>query len=273
MFNVPRSESGVSKAVRIFELIYHAAVHDLRKSHTNALMGLFINVAQTMMLVAVFYLMFAIMGMRSSQIRGDFLLYIMSGIFIYMTQIKSMGSIVGAEGAASPMMQHAPMSTFISIMSHALSALYIQLLSVVIVVFLYDIAFTPVEIYDMSGVFGMIFLAWFSGCAIGLCFYAIKPWMPGVASIGSTIYSRANMIASGKMFVANTVPWNILVMFTWNPLFHIIDQARGFMFINYNPQYSNWHYPLIVSCVLLIIGFMGESYTRKHASLSWGARG
>jgi ABC-type polysaccharide/polyol phosphate export permease len=80
------------------------------------------------------------------------------------------------------------------------------------------------------------------------------------------------MIASGKMFVANTLPFNLLALFSWNPLFHIIDQARGFAFINYNPHYSNWQYPLIVSVVLIMLGLMGESYTRKHVSLSWGAR-
>lgn len=64
----------------------------------------------------------------------------------------------------------------------------------------------------------------------------------------------------------------MLAMFSWNPLFHIIDQARGFTFINYNPHYSNWIYPLGFSIIVTMLGFMGEAYTRKHASLSWGAR-
>lgn len=41
------------------------------------------------------------------------------------------------------------------------------------------------------------------------------------------------MIASGKMFVANTLPNFMLAMFDWNPLLYTIDQARGFAFINY----------------------------------------
>lgn len=272
MFNVNTPQSRLATFVGLFELIYHATVHNVRKTHSNALMGIFINMLQTMMLVAVFYLMYAVLGMRGTLLRGDFLLYIMSGIFLYMTQTKTMGAVVAADGPASPMMQHAPMSTFISIMSNAFAALYIQVLSVVVVIYIYHIAFNPVEIENIAGVFMMLFLAWFSGIGIGMVFYALKPWFPQFATVGSTIYARANMIASGKMFVANTVPFNVLVMFTWNPLFHIIDQARGFMFINYNPHYSNWLYPLIVSTVLLVLGFMGESYTRKHASLSWSAR-
>jgi ABC-type polysaccharide/polyol phosphate export permease len=80
------------------------------------------------------------------------------------------------------------------------------------------------------------------------------------------------MIASGKMFVANTLPGFMIAMFDWNPLFHIIDQCRGYAFINYNPRYTSWEYPLIVACCFIILGLMGEFYTRRHASVSWYAR-
>ena len=79
------------------------------------------------------------------------------------------------------------------------------------------------------------------------------------------------MFASGKMFVANTLPASMVAMFDWNPLFHIIDQGRGFLFINYTPLKSSLTYPIIVSVVLLVIGLLGESYTRKRVSLSWSA--
>lgn len=230
------------------------------------------NMLQTMILVAVFYVMFAVLGLRGSMIRGDFLLYIMSGIFMYMTHIKTLGAVVGSEGPASPMMQHAPMNTFVAIMSAAMSQLYTQVLSVVVVLYIYHIAFQPISVEYPAAAFGMLLLGWFSGFAVGMVFLALKPWFPDFVSVASMIYIRANMIASGKMFLANTLPFNMLAMFSWNPLFHIIDQARGFTFINYNPHYSNWVYPLGFSIIVTMIGFMGEAYTRKHASLSWGAR-
>ena len=80
------------------------------------------------------------------------------------------------------------------------------------------------------------------------------------------------MIASGKMFVANTLPPSILVMFDWNPLFHTIDQARGYTFINYFPNNSSASYPFYVALACLMLGLMGEFYTRKHASVSWTAK-
>ncbi|MEM6309791.1 MAG: ABC transporter permease [Pseudomonadota bacterium] len=266
----PRTSIGV--AINMAELVYHSIVRSVRKSHNNAFIAIFMNVLQAVILVLAFYVMFTILGLRGAAIRGDFLIYIMSGIFLYLTHIKTLGAVVGSEGPASPMMQHAPMNTVISITSAALGALYIQILSLVLILFVYHVAFTPFEVADPVGAFCMLLVAWFTGTAVGIVLLAIKPWFPTFVSLFSTIYQRANMIASGKMFVANTLPSFMLALFDWNPLFHAIDQSRGFVFINYNPRYSSWEYPLMVGCILLIIGLMAEFYTRKNASLSWNAK-
>ena len=272
MFQNTRKTSGLASAAAILELIYHSIVRSVRKSHGNAVMAIFMNMLQAIIFVLAFYVMFSVLGLRGSALRGDFLLYIMTGIFLFMTHTKTLGAVVGSEGPASPMMQHAPMNTIISISSSALGPLYIQVLSLFMILFIYHVAFVPVEIDHPAWAFGMLLVAWVSGFAIGLVLLALKPWMPEVVSVFTTIYQRANMIASGKMFVANTLPSFMLAMFDWNPLFHAIDQARGFTFINYNPRYSSIEYPLYLSLGLIMIGLMGEFYTRRHASASWNAR-
>ena len=266
----PRTPVGV--AINMAELVYHSIVRSVRKTHNNAFVAILMNILQAVIMVLAFYVMFTILGLRGAAIRGDFLIYIMSGIFLYMTHIKALGAVVGSEGPASPMMQHAPMNTVISISSAALGALYIQVLSLFLILFVYHVAFTPFEVLDPFAAFGMLLVAWFTGAAIGIVLLAIKPWFPTFVSLFSTIYQRANMIASGKMFLANTLPSFMLAMFDWNPLFHAIDQARGFVFINYNPRYSSWEYPLMIGGILLVIGLMAEFYTRRNASLSWSAK-
>lgn len=272
MFQQQTKISGVRSGARLLELIYHATVRKVRQSHGNAIFALITNILQTVIFVMAFYVMFSVLGLRGAAVRGDFLLYIMSGIFLFMTHTKALGAVVGSEGPASPMMKHAPMNTLIAISAAAISALYIQVLSLSVVLFVYHVAFTPVEIHQPIAAFGMLLVAWFSGVAIGMVFLAIKPWFPSFIGIASTVYARANMIASGKMFLANTLPANRRSMFDWNPLFHAIDQARGYTFLNYNPHFTNYSYPLILSIVLMMVGLMGEFYTRKHASLSWSAR-
>jgi ABC-type polysaccharide/polyol phosphate export permease len=169
-------------------------------------------------------------------------------------------------------MKHAPMNTLIAISSAALGALYIQVLSMVSILWIYHAAFQPIAIHDPAGAMGMVLLAWFTGVAIGMVFLALKPWMPDVVKVTSSIYARANMIASGKMFVANTMPAFLLPFFDWNPLFHAIDQARGFTFINYQPMHTSALYPLWVGLACVALGLMGSFYTRQHASVSWQAR-
>lgn len=266
----PRRSTGRS-ALAMLELIYHSVVRDIRKSHRNAIVGLLLNIAQTVMFVLTFYLLFNLLGVRGAAVRGDFLLYIMSGIFLYLTHTKTVMAVFSSEGPASGMMNHAPMNTVISITSAALAALYLQVLSMFTVLGVYHLAFKPITIDQPVGAMAMVLVAWFTGAAVGTVFLAMKPWAPGAAGLVSSLYSRANMIASGKMFLANSLPAGMLALFDWNPLFHAIDQARGFTFLNYNPHFSSPTYPVYVGLGLLMIGLMGEFYTRKSASISWDA--
>ena len=271
MFAPRKRNSTIGSAASLAELVYHATVRQIRKSHGNAVIGLLINMLQAMLFVAVFYIMFTILSLRSSAVRGDFLLYMMTGVFLFMTHTKALGAVVGAEGPASPMMKHAPMNTVVSISSAALASLYIQTLSMLVILTLYYTLGKPFTIEQPVGALAMFLLAWFSGVAVGLVFLAVKPWFPSFIGIASTVYQRANMIASGKMVLANSLPPKMLAMFSWNPLFHSIDQARGFTFINYSPHNTSILYPIYLSLALIMIGLMGEFYTRRHASLSWSA--
>ncbi len=272
MFQRSAPKSAFFSAITIAELIYHSTVRKVRGTHGNALMALFMSMTQAMILVAVFAVMFSILGLRGAKLRGDFLLYLMSGIFLFLTHVKALGAVSGAETPSSPMMQHAPMNTIISIISSALSALYLQTLTLLTVLFIYYTAFTPFTVDQPVKAFGMFLLAWATGCSIGLVLLAMKPWFPNFVGTFAQLYQRANMIASGKMFVANTLPPKMLAMFDWNPLFHTIDQSRGFVFANYFPRNSSIEYPLYIFIVFVMIGLMGEFYTRQHASSSWDAR-
>ncbi|MFC3119136.1 ABC transporter permease [Jhaorihella thermophila] len=272
MFGYRHANSRLGAALATGEVIFHNAARKVRAKHNNAILSLVISVLQSLILIAVFYGMFELLGMRRTAVRGDFLLYLMSGVFLFQVHIKAVAAVQGAEGPTSPMMLHAPMNTFIAIAAAALSALYLQILTVAVILFLYDALVNPITIEQPVPALGMLLLAWFSGIGVGLVFLAIKPWFPTASGILSTIYQRANMLFSGKMVLANSLPAYMLPVFDWNPLFHAIDQARGFVFINYYPHVTSWHYTLWVGLALCMIGLMGEFYTRRHSSLSWFAR-
>ncbi len=272
MFLPAKRKSMFHSGFSLAELIFHSAVHNIRKGHNNAIWALLSNIIQAAIFVLVFYLMFMILGLRGANLRGDFMLYIISGVFLFLMHIKTIGAVAGSEGPTSAMMQHAPMNTIVSIAAAALSTLYIQVLALFVILFVYYVAVTPFIIDNPAGAFAMFLLSWLSGLAIGLIFLSMKPWSPAISGILTTVFQRVNMIASGKMFVANTLPAFMLPIFIWNPLFHLIDQCRGFMFVNYVPHRTSIEYPLIVTLSLLVIGMMAEFYTRQYTSSSWYAR-
>jgi len=271
MFQTPVHKTASSGFFGMLGVTYHTIVRQARSGHRNAVIAMLLNMVQGLTMIVAFLLFYQVLGLRSSPIRGDMLLYIMTGIFVYLTHIKAVSAVMGAAGPTSSMMLHRPMNTIVAILAAAVSALYLQLVTLSAILLIYHIAFTPISINDPIAALGFLILAWLSGCASGMVFLALKPWFPRFTSVAKTIYIRVNMIASGKLFVVNALPATMIAMFDWNPLFHIIDQMRGAVFLHYNPQFTSVEYPIYVSLVLIMLGLMGEFFARQHVSLSWSA--
>lgn len=267
-----RGRSTASLIFTFLEVTYHSTARKVRKNHGNAVLSIGLSILQGIVFIAAFYLMFSVMGAQSSAIRGNFLVYLMSGIFLYLTHIQAVQQIMRADGPTSSMMQHAPMNTMVSIASTALSVLYIQTCSLLCILLLIHVMIEPVHIHNWEGALRMYLLAWGTGVVIGIAFMAMRPWAPDVVGMIATIYVRANMIFSGKMFVANSMPSLLLPMFSWNPLFHVIDQTRGHVFVNYFPHVTNGYFPAYFTLAALLVAMMLEHRTRRQASASWGAK-
>ena len=271
MFERRKTRGLTGAAFVTLALIFHQTVYNLRTSSRNPLAGLALIVAQNLMLVGFILGIYYLIGLRTSPIRGDFLLFLMSGIFIYMTHVKAVGSVATSYSLAKGLVKHEPLNAAIMIAASALAALYQQTLGCAVILLFYYLAFEQFTIYNWQGVAVIFILAWFSGCCIGVVFLGITPWAPKLAGFITTAYSRVNMFASGKMVVANSIPGFILPWFAWNPLFHLIDQGRGFMFINYSPRATNLTYPLWFSLGAVMLGLLINFSTRKYESASWGA--
>lgn len=252
-------------------LVYHTIVNNVRKGKRNALQALLLEVLQASMMVIFFYFMIQFLGMRSFAVRGSFVLYVMTGVFLYLTHNKSIAAVSGGS-ATNPMLKHAPINTLMMIVSGALTALYIQVLAIIVIAFIANVLIDPFTVYNLKIVALCLLLAWGSGIAIGLMFLSLNPYLPETMKIINKIYTRANMIFSGKMVLANTIPSFTLPYFTWNPLFHTIDQARGAAFVNYTAHKTSLMYPVYIICIFVVLGLMLEHWSRKYVSESWAAR-
>lgn len=260
------------KIVQFFELLYHSTVREIRKQHTNPVIGLINDIIQSAMYVVFFIFFIRILGMRESAIRGSEILYVMTGVFLFLVHNKAAGAVIGTKGALNQMNLHRNVNEILNILSAAIAALYIQFLAIVILLFFSHVLLEPIEFYRPRGVLFAFFIAWFSGICIGYFFMNLSVKYPKAGKIIFMTYSRANMIFSGKMFLANSLPSYMLPMFTWNPLFHTIDHARDSAFVNYTAHRTDIMYPIYLSLGVLFIAFLIGHYMRKNASQSWKAR-
>lgn len=272
MFRIERKRSNWAIAWGMMELIFHAAVRNVRKTHGNAVIGLLMAIVQSSIMVGVMVFMMEVLGMRGMAVRGDFVLYMMTGVFSFMAYTQTLGAVAASDGPTSAMMKHSPMNPLVAVSAAALSTLYLQTLSACTILFLYHTLWTPITIHQPQYVAGMFIVSWLAGIGTGMIFKAATPWQPELVGTLTKIYSRLNMLFSGKMLLANATPGHILALYSWNPLFHTIDQTRGFTFENYHPHYSSVTYPIYVALALFMLGIIGEHYSNRHISLSWGAR-
>lgn len=268
MFTVQAPKSGLASIGPMLRVTYHYTANKIlgkQGSLGGAIVSELIRIA---IMLGFFYLIAHLLGTRS-QIRGNYTLFLLTGIFLYMLFNRSVGAVAGAEGHGSAAMVHPAMNTFVAIISSAISVLYLQTLTIGIIMLLYWAVVGDLEIEDPVGLAGMMLMAWANGCAFGMLFRALKPWMPRLIGVLSKVFMRANMFFSGKMFVANTMPFWLHPLFAWNPLFHIIDQARGYAFLNYSPQTTSMTIPAWTFFATLMVGLMGDFYALKYSSRGW----
>lgn len=269
MFEVINRRTKARTAFQLLELIFHFTVREMAENNRNPGLALLANIGQTIAFVGVFYLMFTLTGIMSgAPIRGDMLLFLMSGVFMFMTHIKTSSKVSGAAAPGSGMMLHAPMTTAVSLAAQALASLYIQLATIVVILGFYELLTGKVEIDQPIGAFAMFLLAWFSGVCFGVLLYAIKTAYPKLGQGIMVVYRRLNMVFSGKMTPANTLPASVFPMFAWNPLFHILDKGRGYVFLNYTSHRADIQYALICCAVALFLGLLGEFYNRQSMRMA-----
>lgn len=255
------------------ELIYHCTVREVRKSSGSASLGLVIVLAQNVAMILVFYLIYTMIGgLRAVAIRGDFAVYLVTGIFFLMTHNRTLSSVMSSANATSALMQHAPMTPVVSVAAAALSVLYEQIMTGLIIYAAVHYWNGQFPVHQPLDVVVPFLLCWTTGIAVGLIFKGLAPFAPRLVKMLARIYRIANMFTSGKLVPANYMGAQLLGWFTWNPLLHCIDQARGAAFVNYFPRYTNLVYPFWFTVSFVLLGLMIDHWLRRNMSASWSKR-
>jgi len=262
-----REKSMFMGVLIFFELIFHSVVREVRTQSGSAIFGIFKEVANMGMFMLMFFLIYTFMG-RSFAIRGDFMMFLLTGVGLMVIHMRAIGSVRSASNATSAIMQHAPMTVILSIISNAFAGLYLQCVAAIIIFLVLWVFGMDTSVQDPKGLLLPVFFAWASGISVGLVFMMISPLAPAAMKTFTQLYMRAQMITSGKFIPAGYLPASLIGYFDWNPLFHCIDQARLTTFVNYNKEVSSMSYAIWFTLFFLLLGLMGEFWSRKNLSKS-----
>jgi len=267
MSGINQQKSMFIGALDFLVLIFHSVVREIRTQSGNATLGVFKEVANLGMFMLMFYMIYSFMG-RSIAIRGDFMMFLLTGVALMVVHMKAIGTARSSSNATSAIMQHAPMTVILSIISKAFAGFYLQVVAVVIIVLVLWMFGMDLTVQNPKGLVLPVFFAWASGIAVGLVFMMIAPLAPSFMRTFTKVYMRAQMITSGKFIPAGYLPTALVGYFDWNPLFHCIDQARLATFVNYSKEVSSTSYPIWFTMTFLTVGLMGEFWSRKNLSKS-----
>ena len=230
-----------------------AIAAEMLKGGKHPVSVILLELAQLVLLVGGFWVMAQLMSFGGSTIRGDFLVYLVTGVFFFQVHVKAMGAAIKADSARAGAGTRGLPGR---VAAAACATLFVQAMAAVILLTLYHTAWEPISIHQPAGFAMSFLLAWGSGISIGLVLLAFRQRAKAVVTLIAQTYSRANMLASGQMFVANMLPAQLVEWFLWNPLFHIIDQARGHAFLNYTPWYTNAVFPAVSTLCVAAAGIL-----------------
>ncbi len=244
-------------------LVYSMTVRDLRIQQRNAALGILITIATPLATCLLFYAMMELMRMRSAPVRGDDLTFLLTGFMVFFFHIKTASAVAGAVNPS--MMPHQRATPFMFVCVKATAAAYQNALAFIVIFSLNYLLRGVWEMqYPLTAMFA-IFIAWVYGIGLGMVFLALQRYFTW-AGVVKVAYTRIMFFTSGKFFLGNNAPYR--EFYDWNPLFHIIDQMRSAVFVNYTAHTTTLVYPVVFTFAFLVLGFLGESYVRRNYSAS-----
>ncbi|MEM0924342.1 MAG: ABC transporter permease, partial [Pseudomonadota bacterium] len=212
-----------------------------------------------------FYLFMNFIGGRTAPIRTDDITFIVAGFLMFFFHIRTVSAVAGS--LKPGLMRHSRASPFLFVCVKSFATLYKMTFATILLLILNYLVRDYWEMGDGLLLITILLIAWMGGVGVGIIMMAANRYFVW-GNLVQTTYVRICFFTSGKFFVAGHLPERIRGAMDWNPLFHVLDQARGAMFLNYTATTTSIMYPLLVYGGIVVLGMMIENYVRTTFSVS-----
>ncbi|MBY8974758.1 ABC transporter permease [Rhodobacteraceae bacterium NNCM2] len=247
-------------------LVFSLTVRELRTANRSAAIGVLMPALTLLLTVSIFYYFMIFIGGRPAPIRTDPLTFIFAGFLIFFMHVNTLTAVSGAMSSEG-LLRHKRATPFLLMCVKAFAAGYKMNLVLLLMLALNFLIRDQWEMQNGLVFLTSLFLAWIGAVAVGGILIAANRYLTW-GSLLQTAYIRVCFLTSGKFMIASQLPDFMRDVMGWNPLFHVLDQFRGAMFLNYAARTTDLLYPVAVYFPLLVVAMLVENYVRNHYSTS-----
>lgn len=245
---------------RFIRVIFALLMRDMATSYGKSSLGYMWAILEPIGAIAVLSLAFSI-ALNNPALGDSFPLFYATGYMPFMLYNAMQNKVSGALRENLQLLFYPRVTYMDAIISRFLLTMLTQLLVAVIVfagIIWIDGVNQRIELWP---VFVSLLVAGFLGLGIGVLNLVIMHLWPSWRQVWSII-TRPIFLVSCIFYLFDTLPIWVQNVLWYNPLIHIIGEARVGFYSIYEGDYIVLAYPILIGAVSL---FLGLALLRRHA--------
>ena len=228
-------------------------MREVKTRFGNSPMGYFWTIAEPCLQVILLGVIFSLIDKKSiAHVHVALFLFvaILPFQFIFKKMLNQVSAAMSANKSLLSYKQIHPMDPIISRILLELAVFCIC--CILIFTFMYWLGLDAVPQDILSLIACYILLAFFS-TGLGLMICVGETYYADLQKI-TGLLTRPLFFISGIFFVATSIPQQYWYLFTWNPVFHVMELSRESFFDVYTSPVASWFYLIFCSICSLGIG-------------------
>jgi capsular polysaccharide transport system permease protein len=255
-----KSTSSYMRFPRFARVTFALMMRDMSTTYGSSSFGYLWAILEPIGAIAMLSLAFSI-ALSSPALGGSFMLFYATGYIPFM-MYNTMQNKVGAALRENLQLLFYPRVTYAdAILSRYILTMLTQFL-VAIIVFVGITKLDHVnQQVDLTAVFLSLSVGGFLGLGVGTLNCVIIHLMPSWRQLWSII-TRPIFMLSCIFFLFSNLPEWVQAILWWNPIVHVVGEARIGFYANYRGEYVSLVYPMLFGAITLLIGLL---LLRRHA--------
>jgi len=225
-------------------------------------LGYFWAIAEPVAQASIMALIFTLLG-RTSVSGIPIALFLFTGILPFKFFGKLIPQIGAAVGANKALFTYRQVTAIDPIITRVLIETVTFI--VVYVLILCAMAWLGFAVFpdDLLALLAACFLLLTLAIGLGLLLCCAITYWPDAVKLFAMIMAPMFFI-SGVLYCATMIPEQYWYLFSWNPIFHLIELSRDAFFVSYKTPIGDWYFVSFVALSCLSLGLMSFRINRHR---------